>query len=256
MCFKLLLKSVIPCPDIKTYKRFLFIGAHSCDIEKAAGATACKLASMGKDVKFILTTNSVSCFSSDDGEEKKKEIIRKEAMASATILGVKEIEFLPFADFGNYEYNKLREELIKVIYEYKPDVVFLDDITTPNEIDIDAVNTVKAAQEAVMIVRNKVQTEKRGKDMVKIKALAYYNTIRPNYYMNVFGFAEQKFHAVTVHATRLPKKVENKIGYMKSYKRFVRISMARNGFKSFKLQAEAFRVVSVNSFANMPEINF
>lgn len=255
MCFRLLLKSVIPCPDIKKYERFLFIGAHSCDIEKGAGATARKLASKGKDLKFLLTTNSVSCFSSDECDEKKEEIIRKEAMASATLLGVKAIEFLPFSDFGNYEYNNLKEELIRVICEYKPDVVFLDDITTPNEIDVDAVNTVKAAHEAVMISRNKVQMEKRGKESVKIKALAYYNTIRPNYYLNVYGFTEQKYHAIMIHSTKLPKKVENKIGYMNAYKRLIGISTTRNGLKSFKLRAEAFRVVSVNSFANMPEIN-
>ena len=149
MCYNYFLKKIIPCPDIKKYKKFLFIGAHACDIEKGAGATACKLAKEGKEVKFVICTDSVG-LSSNDNQDTAKSIHEKESLASATVLGIKEVEFLQFKSCSQYSCAELRDELIKVIIQFKPDVVLIDDITTFNEINMDDRIVSKTAEEVIL----------------------------------------------------------------------------------------------------------
>ena len=47
---KKIILATAPLPKIESFQRFLFIGPHPDDIEIGAGATAAKLAAMGKDI--------------------------------------------------------------------------------------------------------------------------------------------------------------------------------------------------------------
>ena len=51
------LRFASPPPEIEKCERFLFIGPHPDDIEIGAGATAAKLAAMGKAVCFLVCTD-------------------------------------------------------------------------------------------------------------------------------------------------------------------------------------------------------
>ena len=53
---KTILKLAAPLPDITKYERYLFLGPHPDDIEIGAGATAAKLASMGKKITIDSAT--------------------------------------------------------------------------------------------------------------------------------------------------------------------------------------------------------
>ena len=106
MCYY---KSILPTPDIKKYNDFLFIAAHTCDIEKAAGATVKKLTDAGKRVKFVITTDSTSFLKNEPDHAKRREIKQKEEMASGLLLGVKEIEFLDLTATGRYDDGRMGE---------------------------------------------------------------------------------------------------------------------------------------------------
>ena len=45
---------ILPFPRFEEAERVLFIAPHPDDIEVAAGATAAKLAAMGKNVRFLV----------------------------------------------------------------------------------------------------------------------------------------------------------------------------------------------------------
>lgn len=256
MCFKFLLKKIIPCPDIKKYKRFLFISAHACDIEKGAGATASKFSKEGKDVKFAICTDSIG-LSSNDNFDIAKEIHEKESLMSAAILGVKEIEFLKLECLSKYSYEDLLNGLIKLILNFKPEVVFIDDVTTYNEINPDDRLVTKATEEAILSVSNKIYMSKYAdKEPIKIKAIAYYNTIKPNYYVGITGYTELKMRAILAHNSLLPINQTAKLEYIRSYKSLMKLTAYRDGFKSGKWQAEGFRVVSILAIHNMPQINY
>lgn len=255
MLYKKLLKNILPVTDIKKYHKFLFIAAHAGDLAKAAGGTISKFSELGKEIKILITTDSSSTITEYSDIKKAIEKRRKEELASATIMGVKEVEFLDNPDGKYCDKNKLEKEILEVISAYKPDVIFLDSIITPNELMSGDIITSKAAISAVETLRIKNFSDKEKTVQHRIKALVFYNTVKPNYSISIFGKTEKKLNAVMVQESLMPGNAEEKFSYMRSYRSLIRLSALINGLKSGKLYAEGFYVVSGNSAHNMPEIN-
>ena len=90
---KLILKFAAPLPRIENYERYLFLGPHPDDIEIGAGATAAKLAALGKQVCFLICTDGrFGDGSAPDGihgqaliEMRKQEAIRSASAANTLI---------------------------------------------------------------------------------------------------------------------------------------------------------------------------
>lgn len=96
---KLALKLAAPLPEPESFDRFLFIGPHPDDIEIGAGATAAKLASLGKAVCFLICLDGR--YGSDTiAPDKLIEIRKAEAVASAKMLGVLDVRFLGLSEIG------------------------------------------------------------------------------------------------------------------------------------------------------------
>lgn len=257
MCYKILTKNVIPCPDIKKYKKFLFVGAHGGDIEKGAGATVAKLVRGGKNVKFVITTDSAELYVRQNlDREKRAEIRNKETLCSAMILGVKEVEFLPFKFEENKTIDQVTKELLKVFEAYKPDVVFVCDPTTPNEILPDDHLTARAVEKAFLICRNAYLAESYGCEQQKIKAICYYNSLKNNYCISTIGYVDTKLQAIMAHSSLLPEKAYEKYSVLRSYRYLIKLNMLKAGFFKGKLLAEGFRVVSGSGTHNLPETNY
>ena len=99
---KLVLKAAAPLPDIEKSERYLFIGPHPDDIEIGAGATAAKLAAMGKSGCFLICLDG-RYGSKTIPPDELVGIRKKEACASAKMLGVSDVRFLELSDGGFYE---------------------------------------------------------------------------------------------------------------------------------------------------------
>ena len=54
---RLVLRFAAPPPKLLAFERYLFVGPHPDDIEIGAGATAARLAAMGKSVAFVICTD-------------------------------------------------------------------------------------------------------------------------------------------------------------------------------------------------------
>ena len=96
---RLALKFAVPAVKLETYRRYLFIGPHPDDIEIGAGATAAKLAAEGKDVAFLICTDGrygdgATALRGDELAEER----RREAIASAKMLGVTDVRFIGLCD--------------------------------------------------------------------------------------------------------------------------------------------------------------
>ena len=107
---KLILKAVVPVPQIEKFQRYLFVGPHPDDIEIGAGATAAKLAAMGKEICFLI------CMDGRFGDGNAPDGIRgealvalrkEEAVRSAALLGVTVVRFLELTDGGSYQQIEL-----------------------------------------------------------------------------------------------------------------------------------------------------
>lgn len=102
----------------------MFIGAHPDDIEFGCGGTVSKLINEGHQCIFIVATNGDQG-SLDHDPNDLKNIRQAEAIASAKLLGVKDIQFLELNDgLTNYSL-KDKIKLIELIRKFKPDTVFI-----------------------------------------------------------------------------------------------------------------------------------
>ena len=103
-------------------KRFLVIGAHPDDADLMFGGTALKLIAAGHKVKFV------SCCNGDCGHFSMKPACLakrryEEAQNSAKIAGLSEYQILPNSDCTLESSLENRERVVKIIREFKPDVV-------------------------------------------------------------------------------------------------------------------------------------
>jgi len=173
--FSRMLKKVLPPPEIVEQERFLFIGPHPDDIEIGAGATAARLAAMGKAVKFLICTDGRYGTEDPDMDVQKLIKIRQEeARAAAASLGVSDVEFLPYPDGGGYERADLMNSIVKVICEFRPDIIFAPDSRLRTETHLDHLNVGEAACNAFIISGCSYMMVERGFKSAKVKGLASY----------------------------------------------------------------------------------
>ena len=147
---KLILKAAVPIPRIEKYRRFLFVGPHPDDIEIGAGATAAKLAAMGKEVCFLI------CLDGRFGDGNAPEGVRgeqlvalrrQEALSSAAMLGVQDVRFLDLCDGGFYEQKELVQKIARVVGDFQPDVILAPDPDVTSECHADHLNVGNAAKQ-------------------------------------------------------------------------------------------------------------
>ncbi len=106
----------------------LVVTAHPDDTEFGAAGTIAKWTKEGKSVVYVVCTNG------DKGTEdlsitpeEMTEIRKKEQLAAAKVLGVREVVFLGYADQGLEDCYELRRDLVREIRKYRPDTVMTAD---------------------------------------------------------------------------------------------------------------------------------
>ena len=131
-----------------TGKRFLVFGAHPDDADQAFGGTAFKLIAAGHKVKFVSVTNG-GCghFSMEPTVLAKRRY--KEAQASAKIAGLSEYQILPNSDCVLEASLENRMKIVKIIREFKPDVVLSNRM---NDYHADHRTTAQLVQDASYLV--------------------------------------------------------------------------------------------------------
>ena len=90
----LIVRASVPLPKLEQYQRFLFLGPHPDDIEIGAGATAAKLAFLGKELCFTVCTDSRFGLGNAPCGTTPETLIslrQEEARSSASLLGVKDL---------------------------------------------------------------------------------------------------------------------------------------------------------------------
>jgi LmbE family N-acetylglucosaminyl deacetylase len=131
-----------------TEKRFLVFGAHPDDADLMFGGTALKLTAAGHKVKFVSVANG-ECghFSMKPAELAERRY--NEAQASAKIAGLSEYQVLPNHDCFLEASPENRKRVVKIIREFKPDVVISHRI---NDYHADHRETAQLVQDASYLV--------------------------------------------------------------------------------------------------------
>ncbi|OQA85185.1 MAG: 1D-myo-inositol 2-acetamido-2-deoxy-alpha-D-glucopyranoside deacetylase [Lentisphaerae bacterium ADurb.Bin242] len=103
-------------------RRFLFIGAHPDDPDILFGGTSLQLARAGHVVKFVSAANG-NCghYSMEKEALAKRRFL--EAQASARVAGISEYQILDHPDCALEASLENREEIVRLIRKFRPDVV-------------------------------------------------------------------------------------------------------------------------------------
>ena len=243
------LRFAAPLPRIEQYQRYLFVGPHPDDIEIGAGATAAKLAACGKDVCFLICTDgrygTDHCSPALAGEELAA-IRRAEAEASASLLGVKELRFLPFSDGGFYEPAALQRAIAEVMVDFRPDVVFAPDPCVSSECHTDHLNVGEAVRRLACFAPNPGIMAAYGLESFSLQALAYYMTARPNRYVDTRGWLDLQLRSIyECHKSQFPKRDAVAV--------YLKLRAADFGLRTLTGCAEGFRVLGQTQMHCLPE---
>ena len=250
---KLILKAATPTPKIEAYRRFLFVGPHPDDIEIGAGATAAKLAAMGKDVCFLV------CLDGRFGDGNAPEGIRgeklvalrkQEAISSAAVLGVKDVRFLDLCDGGFYEQKELVQKIAQVVGDFQPDVILAPDPCVTSECHVDHLNVGNAAKQVAYFAPYEGIMAGYGAKAAPVQALAYFMTAKPNRFVKTSGYFQLQQKAIFhCHRSQFPEGSADG----KSIGLYLKLRSVDFGICSLKGCAEGFRVLGVTHMHCLPE---
>lgn len=109
-------------------ERAMFIFAHPDDIEFGTAGTAAKWAKYGSDVTYVvLTDGNIGSHEAGMTAEKLAEIRRREQSEAAEVAGVARCLFMGEPDGRLQPTLELRKKLVRLIRQYKPNVVVCGD---------------------------------------------------------------------------------------------------------------------------------
>jgi LmbE family N-acetylglucosaminyl deacetylase len=130
-------------------KTILFFAPHPDDAEFYAGGTLSRMTAEGNKL-YIITVTDGSKGSLDLDAETLIATRREEAGRGASVLGAEPPVFLGYSDFelDQVPKHELREHFIRLIRQYKPDVIFAEDPFV-DEIHPDHRAVAWAAHEAI-----------------------------------------------------------------------------------------------------------
>ena len=197
-------------------KKVLVVGAHPDDNDFGAGATVAKATGRGAEVIYLIATTGQRG-SSDENmtPERLSEIRRKEQEEAAKVLGVREVRFLDYVDGELIPDIRLKEQVVKSIRRYKPDIVFTMDPSffyyksygMVNHSDHRAIGeaTLDACYPLVRDLMSFPEHAKEGLNPHKVKELLLHSFVpeNANFYVDVTDTFDMKLKALSLHKSQV-----------------------------------------------------
>ena len=248
---RLILRFAAPVPRVESFERYLFIGPHPDDIEIGAGATAARLAAMGKTVCFLICTDGrYGEGNVPERGDALAQLRQKEAIASAKLLGVSDVRFLGLSDGAFYTQEELLARIAKVIGDFKPDVLLAPDPCVPAEGHADHLRVGEAVRNLAVFAPHRGIMAKLGAASARVQAVAFFMTARPNRFVGTRGYLQRQLDAIfTCHTSQFPEGDETG----KSIALYLKLRAIDFGIRSFTGCAEGFRVLGQLHMHCLPE---
>jgi LmbE family N-acetylglucosaminyl deacetylase len=167
----------------------------------------------GKTVVSVICTNGDKGSSDPDMlPEDLVKIREQEQSNGARLLGVKEVIFLRHPDLGLAYTPEFREEIVRLVLEYRPEIVATCD---PYERYISSPDhrlTGQLVMDAVWPCAHAPNTYrdllKQGYQLHKVKQMLLWNPTEPNYARDITGVFDTKLAALSCHKSQVGDPVE------------------------------------------------
>lgn len=229
-------------------RRAMLIYAHPDDIEFSAAGTAARWAQGGCEVIYVVITDG-NVGSHEEGMTPVRitEIRRAEQEAAADVAGAKQCVFLGYHDGLLQPTLELRKDLVRLIRQYKPDVVICGDPTVyfPSNTRINHPDHRAAATAAIDAVFPAAEMpllypelEADGLTPHKVSYVLISNPAEATYFVDISDTIDLKLKALAEHRSQLgdwdPEEP-------------IRTWAAETGKKVGFPYAEAFRLITLRS---------
>jgi len=230
-------------------ERVLVIVAHPDDADFGVAGTIAKWVSAGSVARMVCCTSGDA--GADDARTDPLELgttREREQRAAASVVGYEAVDFLHRPDGALENDLALREQLVRIIREFRPDAVVCMDPTVVIHDDgfiqhVDHRNAAMAAVDAVypaarnaMAFPNLVVDE--GLEPHNVDLVYLFFTEKPNIWVDTSETIEVKIAALREHASQLrqPEKLEE----------MLRGWASENGEKIGAAAAESFRLIRMD----------
>ena len=111
-------------PSSQTPRRGMVVVAHADDAEWGCSGTVALWCKRGVEVTYVVCTDGGKGSDEPDmTSERLAQIRRKEQLAAAKVLGVKEVVFLGYEDAMLQANLELRRDVVRQIRKFKPDIL-------------------------------------------------------------------------------------------------------------------------------------
>lgn len=218
------------------------IVAHPDDAEFGCGATLAKFAKEGKRVYIVVCTagNKGTPDPHMKGED-LAETREKEQLGASAELGVTETIFLRNPDGELFPTLEFREQIVRVLRKYRPDVVMTHDPFRPYSLHPDhravGITTTDAiyptARDAIYFPEH----YQEGLEPWKVGEIWYYGAEKPDKYVDVTETFDRKIAALVHH--------DSQVGRSTNLQDRIRERLADVGKEAGLELAEAFKVVKM-----------
>ena len=207
-------------------KTVLVVGAHPDDNDLGAGATVAKAARQNAEVLYLIATTGQRG-SSDETmtPERLSDTRKKEQKNAASVLGVREVHFLDYVDGELIPDLRLKEQVVKYIRRYRPDIVFTMDpsffyfknLGFVNHSDHRAIGeaTLDACYPLARDLLSFPEHVKIGLNPHKVKELLLHSFVpeNANFYVDVTDTFDIKIKALSLHKSQVSdiQKIEERM---------------------------------------------
>jgi N,N'-diacetylchitobiose non-reducing end deacetylase len=195
-------------------RRVLVFAPHPDDAEFYAGGFLAKMIAEGAEV-LVVTVTDGRCGSYDHGPDELAAIRQKEAEHAASLQGF-DIKFLGYHDYelNSVPKEKLTEQLVRIIREYRPDTVLAEDAFSQDEVHPDHRELAWSASDAINFSQlPNVFPEhiKQGLQPHFVTDKYYYteDPNRMNCFIDITSYVENKLAGMMAHPSQVEFLVED-----------------------------------------------
>ena len=246
-------KIAAPVPKIEQFEKYLFVGPHPDDIEIGAGATAAKLAAVGKKIAFLILCDGRYGDGASGGVrgDDLARLRREEAVRSAEYLGVKDVRFLNLCDGGFYRKQEMIDGIAQAVGAFGPEMIFAPDPLSKSESHPDHLNAGSAARRIANFAPYPGIMERYGAEAADVRAIAFYMTADPDRYVKTSPelLRKQKEAVFRFHKSQYPDGSEE----AKSIALYLSLRSGEFGLRNFCRAAAGFRVQGRTQMHCLPE---
>lgn len=185
----------------------LVFSPHPDDVDIGMGGTVAVWTTEGKEVVYVICTNGDKGSEEPDMlPEKLAKLRETEEKNAAHTLGVKEVVFLRHPDQTLEDTAAFRKELVRLIRQYRPQIVATSDLQSSRIVHRDHRVTGQVVLDAVYpFARNRPAYPdliEEGLEPHIVKEVLLWGTSQPDHYIDISGTLDHKIKALKCHRTQ------------------------------------------------------